>query len=206
MSAALGSLRRVATVAGVAATAAVLVSLVQGHTRPLIALARQAEKEQALEYVLPEFDNQPLETARSVAVAGGGGDALFYTASRGDEIVGRALEMTTTEGYGPRIDLLVAADASGAVSGVYILGHQETPGLGAKMTRGQTAWKDPESIGGRPFILQFRGAALDQFDFRVRSDGGQVDAITASTVTSRAVSQAVERALRTIAEAADGVS
>jgi electron transport complex protein RnfG len=197
VTSAVGSLRKVGMVAGVAAAAAVVLSLVEGHTRPLIELARQAERKQALEMVLPPFDNRPLETSRPVVLSGGG-EATLYTATRGSELVGRALELSTTEGYGPRIDLLVAADARGSVSGVYILGHQETPGLGAKMTRGQTGWKDPQSIPGRPFILQFAGASLGSFDFRVRSEGGQVDAITASTITSRAVSRAIERALVTI--------
>jgi electron transport complex protein RnfG len=201
MSPEIGSLRRVVTVAGIAATAAMLLSLIHGHTGPLIEVARQAEREQALEYVLPPFDNRPLDTARTVTVDDGSA-AQLYTSTKGDEVMGRALELSTTEGYGPRIDLLVAVTADGTVSGVYILGHHETPGLGAKMTRGQTSWNDPTAVTGEPFILQFAGASLDGFDFRVRSDGGQVDAITASTITSRAVSRAVERALRSMTEAA----
>jgi electron transport complex protein RnfG len=203
MSPEIGSLRRVVTVAGIAATAAMLLSLIHGHTGPLIEVARQAEREQALEYVLPAFDNRPLDTARTVTVDDGS-EARLYTSTKEGQVVGRALELSTTEGYGPRIDLLVAASVDGSVTGVYILGHQETPGLGAKMTRGQTAWKDSTEVTGEPFILQFAGASIGGFDFRVRSDGGQVDAITASTITSRAVSRAVERALRTMAEAEDG--
>jgi len=190
----------VLTVAAVAGLAAGLLGVVQSQTAPLIAASRMEEKTRALRYILPDFDNRPFSTGAEVEMVDGPQPrrARLYTATLSGETVGFARELTATEGFGPRIDLLVSATLSGRVSGVYVLGHQETPGLGAKMTEGQTQWKEAGSAGGKPFILQFADASTDSFDFRVRKDGGEVDAITASTITSRAVSRAVERALRTI--------
>jgi Na+-translocating ferredoxin:NAD+ oxidoreductase subunit G len=182
--------------------AAALLGFVYAQTKPRIDAARREEKGQAFGWILPAFDNRPLDTARCVEPAGAPlGESCrktIYTATRGGTTVGYAVETFTTAGFGPRIDLLVAGTPDGTVTGVYVLAHQETPGLGAKITVGHTAWKDPGSVEGRPFILQFAGRRLGAFDFRVRKDGGEVDAITASTITSRAVSAAIEDALKRI--------
>ena len=182
--------------------AAALLGFVYAQTKPRIEAARREEKGQAFGWILPAFDNRPLDTGRCAEPVGAPpGEACrksIYTATRGGATVGYAVETFTTAGFGPRIDLLVAGTPDGTVTGVYILGHQETPGLGAKITIGHKAWKDPGGVEGRPFILQFAGKRLGVFDFRVKKDGGQVDAITASTISSRAVSAAIEDALRLI--------
>jgi len=75
--------------------------------------------------------------------------------------------------------------ADGTIHNVVVLNHKETPGLGTKMT-------EPK------FSDQFNGKDPDDFDLRVKKDGGDVDAITAATVSSRAYCDALQRALTTL--------
>ncbi len=71
----------------------------------------------------------------------------------------------------------------GTIKDVAVLEHKETPGLGDKMERKKSDWS-----------LQFQGQNPATFKIAVTKDGGDVDAITASTISSRAFCDAVERA------------
>ena len=196
--------KMVLTVTLVAAIAAGLLGFVYAQTKDRIAESQKQEKIQAFGYILPDFDNAPLETERAVALDGvtPPRPSKLYTATKGGALVGYALHTNTPDGFGPNIELIVGATPDGTVTGVYILTHQETPGLGAKMTDGQTLWEHPDQVDGRPFILQFLGKNPASFRFAVTKDGGQVDAITASTITSRAVADVVAAAVKTIQVAA----
>lgn len=193
--------KMVLTVALFTLLSGALLGFVYRQTKPRIEAAKLPEKIAALANILPEFDNAILDTVRCAEPDGAPLDdkclRRMYTAMKDGRPVGYALETFTTKGYGARIDLLVGCSADFAVTGVYILGHQETPGLGAKIVEGHKSWKDAAAVAApdRPYILQFAGKRLGEFDFRVRKDGGQVDAITASTISSRAVAGAVEQAL-----------
>ena len=79
---------------------------------------------------------------------------------------------------------MVGLDAEGKVLGTAVLKHSETPGLGAKIT-------DTESH----FIQQFVGMNPAANPLKVKKDGGDVDAITAATISSRAFCDAVNRAV-----------
>lgn len=100
------------------------------------------------------------------------------------KFVGAAIE-STSMGFGGELKVLVGFDANGKVLGYTLLQHAETPGLGAKADR----WfqKDGKgSIIGRDMKSAGR--------LSVNKDGGDVDAITASTITSRAFLKAVNNA------------
>jgi electron transport complex protein RnfG len=205
--------KMVLTVALFTLLSGALLGFVYRQTKPRIEAARGPEKIRALANILPGFDNPILGTQRCVDPLDAPLDdkcrKRMFVATQADRPVGYALETFTTAGYGPRIDLLVGCSADFSVTGVYVLSQQETPGLGAKIVDGHTDWKNPGALAAsdRPFILQFAGRRLGEFDFRVRKDGGQVDAITASTISSRAVAAAVEEALTLLRDrsaAADG--
>lgn len=83
------------------------------------------------------------------------------------------------KGYGGEIEVMVGINSDGNVAGVSVLSHNETPGLGANAT------KDT-------FLSQYKGVSEDQ---RVTKDGGEIDALTGATITSRAVTNAVNSAL-----------
>lgn len=84
--------------------------------------------------------------------------------------------MTNGRGYGGKIGILVGLEVNRAVRGIRIISHQETPGLGAKIT-------------SLDFLDQFAGLSTDAL--AIRRDGGAVDAITGATISSRAVAEGV---------------
>lgn len=87
------------------------------------------------------------------------------------------------DGYSGLIRIMLGVDASGRIHGVYILEHRETPGLGSKIC-------NPE------FLDQFKGKSLRNFTFAVEKDGGDVDAVTSATISSRAVTEALKTGLQ----------
>ena len=98
------------------------------------------------------------------------------------------LTPTTERGYNGTIDLVMAVDRSGRITGVRILRHSETPGLG-----------DPIELRKSDWILGFNDLSLgdpDDAGWRVRKDGGQFDQFTGATITPRAVVTAIHQALR----------
>ena len=76
---------------------------------------------------------------------------------------------------------MVGFNTNGDIVSISVLSHSETPGLGAKMT-------EPS------FVSQFEGKNPASFKLAVKKDGGDIDAITASTITSRAYADAVQKA------------
>lgn len=139
----------------------------------------------AIALVTPDFDNEP--SSESMTVSLDGKDITVYPARKGDETVGYAVESFTSKGFGGTINIMVGFDTDGNIVGTSVISHSETPGLGAKMT-------EPA------FYFQFVGKNPASFSLNVKKDGGDVDAITASTITSRAYCDAVDRAYRVFQE------
>lgn len=97
--------------------------------------------------------------------------------SNEDNIIGYAFEALGS-GYGGTIEMLVALKDFETLNGIAIISHMETPGLGAKIT---------EST----FTDQFKNLAVE--DIALRSDNGQVDAISGATISSSAVVDAIKK-------------
>ena len=91
---------------------------------------------------------------------------------------------TAVDGFGGTFRVMVGFDQEGNILGYEILEHQETPGLGSHMTH----WFKNADKPGQNIIGRKAGA------LRVSKDGGDVDAITAATITSRAFLKAVNQA------------
>ena len=89
------------------------------------------------------------------------------------QLVGRVLA-ASTQGYSGPIQGLVGLDPAGAVSGVRVLVQTETPGLGAKIT-------------GQAFLDQFQGKKAAEVALKKDDPAGKIDAVTAATISSRAV-------------------
>ncbi|HRC93634.1 MAG TPA: RnfABCDGE type electron transport complex subunit G, partial [Tenuifilaceae bacterium] len=92
-------------------------------------------------------------------------------------------------GFGGRIELMVGFLPDGTINKITVISHKETPGLGDKI--------DP---GKSDFSVQFEGKNPETFKVMVKKDGGDVDAITASTISSRAFCDAVNRAYKAFKE------
>ena len=110
------------------------------------------------------------------------GDVTYFKAMADDAVVGYAIR-STVSGFGGPLTLLVGVTADGKVYNTSVLSHSETPGLGAKCTTDQK------------FMAQWKGLDPSVATLSVKKDGGSIDAITASTITSRAYTQAVANAL-----------
>ena len=132
----------------------------------------------AIKEVLPEFDNNPHNERYTLE---GYKDMEFYPAKKGGQPVGTAVKTYSDEGFNERIWLMVGFDKDRKIHNLTVLKQKETPGLGHRM-------KEPK------FIDQFKGQNPGLFKLRVVQDKGDVDAITAATVSSRAFCLAVEKA------------
>lgn len=159
------------------------VGLVYKVTEQPIAAAKAAKITNAIAVVVPEFDNDPGEEVRSEEVDGG--TVTIYTATKGGEPVGYAIETFTNDGFGGLIRLMVGFLPDGTIHRIETIQQNETPGLGDKIQRSKS-----------DFSVQFDGKNPADFRLAVKKDGGDVDAITASTISSRAFLDAVERAYR----------
>ncbi len=141
----------------------------------------QADKENtAIAEVVPQFDNTPKEC--SMTVKGDEGSYNVYIAKKGSDIVGYAVESSST-GFGGPIKLIVGFTPDGAIYDVAVVSSSETPGLGDKINKNKSN-----------FSVQFKGKNPADFKLALKKDGGDVDAITASTISSRAFTKAVENA------------
>jgi electron transport complex protein RnfG len=161
------------------------LGLVYQVTKEPIAAARLAKKMEAIQNVVPEFNNQP--STEEYKIAAENGDSLtFYPAKKDGELVGTAVESNTNLGFSGEIKIMVGFLPDGTIKDVAVLEHKETPGLGDKMERKKSDWS-----------VQFQGKNPANFKIAVKKDGGDVDAITASTISSRAFCDAVERAYKT---------
>lgn len=139
-----------------------------------IAEAARAKTVASIAAVLPEFSAEPVEGSITV----NGTDYTYYQV----EGAGCAI-VSPTAGFGGPLKLMVGIASDGTVHNTTVLSHSETPGLGAKCTTDEG------------FIAQFRGFDPAAKSLSVKKDGGDLDAITASTITSRAYALAVSNAV-----------
>lgn len=153
-------------------------------TKDPIAAARLAKKNNAISSVIPAFDNVPTTDVYKVPVEG---DTLFlYPGTLNGELIGTAVESFSMKGFSGEIKVMIGFLPDGTINDVAVLEHKETPGLGDKMDRKKSDWS-----------VQFKGKNPAEFQISVTKDGGDIDAITASTISSRAFCDAVNKAYTT---------
>jgi electron transport complex protein RnfG len=173
-------------------------------TEAPIAAAQQQKNTAALSQVLPAFDNQPLQEA--VTLNG----VTFYTARKDGQIAGFAGETISTKGYAGEINVLAGLKPDGTITTVLVTKQSETPGLGTvvaervreKTISGVIAGKKETGLPPNRILDQFNGmkAVAGQTPWAVKKDGGELDAITGATITSRAVGGAVFAIAETFAQ------
>ena len=177
-------LNMVLALGGICLVCSALLGLVNNVTAEPIAAANLAKTNNAIKAVVPEFDNVPSEDSWNVEVDGK--QYKVYPATYQGKVMGYAIEVLPT-GFGGTIDMLVGFDAeTGKIYNTSVISHSETPGLGAKITE----------TGEGSFRAQFDGMDPAATKFMVRKDGGDIDAITASTITSRAFTSGVAEAYK----------
>jgi len=171
-------------------------------TLPTIEAAASEEKMKLINEVLPadNYDNDLLKDAFQIAATpalGQDGASTAYVARKGGRTSAVVLEAIAPDGYAGKIRLLIALDADGALLGVRVTQHKETPGLGDYIEPKKDKNKE------RPWITQFNGlkpAVTEEREWKVKKDGGRFDSVAGATVTPRAVVKAVRKAAVYVAE------
>jgi electron transport complex protein RnfG len=174
-------------VTGIAATA---LGFVYDLTKDAIEIAKLKAQAEAITKVLPQYET--LGQSFKVAAETEGDSLEIFPAFNGQELVGIAIKTYTKKGFSGFISIMAGIDKDGNFSGYEVLEHAETPGLGSKMG----VWfNNPEKpnqnvIGKNPKTTKFQ----------VTKDSGEIDAITASTISSRAFLDALVRAYKAYEE------
>lgn len=188
-------------ISGIATAAMAWVYLI---TEAPIKTAMQQKTNAALQQVLPAFDNRPADETVNA------GNVTFYIARKNGAITGFAGETVSPKGYAGDVTVLAGLAPDGTVTTVLVTKQNETPGLGTvvcdrklqKTLSGILAGKKTAGLPPNRILDQFTGmkAAAGQTPWSVKKDGGDLDAVTGATITSRAVADAVFTIAETFAQ------
>lgn len=167
-------------------------------TKPAIEASAAEERMRLVDEVLPrsEYDNALLDDTLALPATAELGlteTSTLYRARRAGQPVALVFEATAPDAYAGKVRLILAVRANGQVAGVRVTQHKETPGLGDYIE----VKKDKNKT--RPWITQFVGMSLadvNDKEWKVRKDGGRIDYYAGATVTPRAVTKAVLKAVQ----------
>lgn len=190
-------LRQASKSAGILAVFAIvgtaLLAATYLATKDAIAETEKQAKLALISQILPKdlYDNDLIRDVGELPAAAelGNKDATpVYRASLGGQPSATVIEAIAPDGYSGKIKLLIALKANGELSGVRVVAHAETPGLG-----------DYIEIAKSPWIKVFDGLSLAKYqdkDWKVKKDGGKFEHNTGATVSPRAIVKAVHKALK----------
>ena len=161
----------------ICAVSSALLAAVYTITKEPIAMAKQQGKRLAAAHVMPAGFPEP----EQMTVEG----ETFFVCKVDGKIAAVAVAGHSKNGYGGLIELMVGMSADGKLVGYEVVEATETPGLGTK-------------IAGDAFKKPLLGKALDS-GWTVKKDGGDVDAVTAATISSRAALDCIKDAIAKLA-------
>ncbi|BCB26922.1 electron transport complex subunit G [Sulfurimicrobium lacus] len=169
-----------------------LLALTFDATKDIIAASEKKAKLALIAQILPPelYDNDIISDAVNLPPQPELGTAeatVTYRALKDGKPSAVVLEAVAPDGYAGKIKLLIAIKADGVISGVRVVSHKETPGLGDYIEIAKSNW-----------IKGFDGTSLEKYqskDWKVKKDGGQFDSVAGATITPRAVVKAVYKAL-----------
>ena len=175
--------RLVAVLSGICAVAGLSLAGVYEVTKEPIAYQKKLEVIRSLEAVLPGLDTDPDSFFLDMQREDGSEVRVFRSpAEDGNAVAGAAFQVVAPDGYSGNIFIMMGVFPDGKLGGIEILSHAETPGLGNLIE--DESWKGI-----------FKGRSLDDTNFKVKKDGGDIDQLTGATISPRAVSGAVEKGL-----------
>lgn len=163
------------SLAFISLAASAALGMVYNLTKGPIEQANKAKEVSAITEVLPAFDNDPTVSLKTM------NGLTLYSGTQADQPVGVAVKTFTDKGFSGNFSLMVGFLPDGTIHNISVLDQKETPGLGSKMKEDK-------------FKNQFLGKNPGTFKLLVKKDGGDVDAITAATISSRAYCDAVQKA------------
>ncbi len=177
----------------IAAVCTALVAITWTMTRERIAENQTAWLERSMQPALAGvfFDSAVTESLLTVQPPHdlpGNQAALIYRVYAADEPVAALFAVTARDGYSGPIRLLIGIAMDGTVTGVRVVEHRETPGLGDKIEITKSDW-----------VLQFDGHSLGNPElsgWAIKGDGGQFDQLTGASITPRAIINAITQTLQ----------
>jgi electron transport complex protein RnfG len=183
----------IAVLVVIAVFSAALLAYVNKVTKGPIEENKKAEMKRAITIVLKGINTEKIpEIPETIKAADydenktllDSAEVKYFKASDDSgRVLGLAFMVKGPNGFSGDFDIMVGVDASsGKIIDTYVLQHKETPGLGDKMSK-------------EPFKSYFPGRSLQDTKWKVKKDGGDIDALTAATITSRAFTKGVKRAL-----------
>jgi Na+-translocating ferredoxin:NAD+ oxidoreductase subunit G len=176
----------VSTLFLVTAISAVTLGFVYNATKGPIEEAKQQKLKESINIVVPGADQAEVSDEIAVASIDGGDDLMFYQVTKDGELIGTAIKTWTNNGFSGYMAVMVGLNPDGVIIDSNVLEHKETPGLGDKTCKSVSSWNE-----------QFMGIDPAATNLKVKKDGGDIDAITAATITSRAYCDAIQRACDT---------
>lgn len=180
------------TLAVIAAICTALVALTFQATRERIAANEKALLEQSLQPALAgTFYDSSVSESRLVLPPPhglpGNDPAVIYRVFAGSEPVAALFAVTARDGFSGPIRILIGIGVDGTITGVRILQHRETPGLGDKIESARSDW-----------VFQFDGRRMGDpiaTGWAIEVDGGDFDQLTGASVTPRAIIKAIRDTL-----------
>jgi electron transport complex protein RnfG len=173
---------QVALLGGVALVTTAALALANKVTSSSIAAAQARDMQQSLTQVLPgKYDNDLLKD--TLEMTGPNGEVTVYRARRAGRVEAVVFKVSGN-GYAGAIDCMMGVDRDGKITGVRVIKHKETPGLGDKIEPAKSQWIyafDGKSLGNPP---------ADKW--AVKKDGGVFDQFAGATITPRGVVKAVK--------------
>lgn len=174
-----------------------MLALTYKLTRSTIALSVEQEKLRLITQIAPPtaYENDIMKDVIELAadeLLGTDRTTVAYRGRIGDKPSIAVLEAIAPDGYGGKVNLIIAIGIDGKIGGVRVVSHNETPGLGDYIEIGKDKW-----------ITIFNGRSMEEQpdkDWKVRKDGGQFDYRAGATVTPRAIIKSVHKALRYYAQ------
>lgn len=166
----------------IACLSALLIGVTYRITEEPIRLAKDQKELEAIAEVAGEFNNNPFEEQMNV-LDKNKNPITIYPARQDGTVTAIAVKSYSNKGFGGKIELIVGFAMDGSINGYKVIEQKETPGLGTKIT-------DPK------FKDQFIELNPRRSIIKVKQDGGEIDAVTAATISSRAVTDAIDRAYK----------
>lgn len=166
----------------VSGLSALILGFVYEKTQGPIQASKDNRELQAIMEIIPGgFDNDPFSEKTIITTSDNQSRLEMYPIRNDGVITALAIKSYSNKAFGGKIEVIVGISLDGKISGYKIVDHKETPGLGTKVMDAK-------------FSHQFIGLNPDKTNFKVKQDGGDIDAVTAATISSRAVIDSIQRA------------
>lgn len=179
-------IKMVAALGVITIVSGALLATVYSLTTEPIKRAEMEAQVAAIKAVAPTFDNNPVDEKTEITPEGEDIPVVIFPVTKDGKTVGAAIESYSSAGFSGDISVMVGFDNDGKITGYEVMQQAETPGLGAKMNDWFRDPKGKRSVIGRTI--------QNDAPLKVTKDGGDVDAITAATISSRAFLDAICRA------------